>query len=359
MRLWRYFAAHYLAMIALTLTLLVVLVVAVTLIDNAADLTTTATGGAVAWRLALCGAIEFTYLTLPIACFIGALVAGTQLAKRGELLAVQAAGMHPWTLWGPFVMVTVLVTSLGAVLGETAVPMAAAMRGRIAAEHLQKVDPLARFYARRNPWFREGPWLLYLPEAAPQTATFARPQVFRFADGLIAESIDADALSYQDHGWWLYHAARRSVAVAEVQRIDRLWLPLRVGPDDLMASTGNPREMPSVEVMRLIARRRNANMDTAAYRVELHNRVTHPATALVLVLIGLPWFTDVGRRQSLAVTLGVGAAVVAVALATSQVFRLLALGHKIAAPWGAWGGVVVAVALLPWSFRLYRSHRGH
>ncbi len=358
MRLWRYFVVYYLGMAALTLALLVVLVVAVTLIDNAADLTFHGHGMAPALALAACSAIEFAYLILPVACFLGALVAGNQLARRGEFLAVQAAGLRPWRVWGPFIAGAVFVAGVGACLGETAVPRAAAVRARIATEQVLRVDALSRFYERRNPWFRDGAWLLYLPEVASDRATFARPQAYRLTDGLISESIDADALVYEDNGWWLINAKQRSVAIADITVIARLWVPLRVGIDDLRDSTGNPREMPTPAVLRLVARRKNAGLDTAAYRVELHNRWAHPATGVMLVLLGLPWFTQVDRRRSLAVALGGGALVVAVTLACGQVFRLLALGHKITAPLGAWGVFAVALVGLPLAIRYNRRGRG-
>jgi hypothetical protein len=59
----------------------------------------------------------------------------------------------------------------------------------------------------------------------------------------------------------------------------------------------------------------------------------------------------------MAVTLGVGVVVIAVLLALTQVFRLLALGHEIPAPLGAWGVGLVALAFSPASFALYRRYR--
>ena len=357
MRLWRYFGVYYLGLATLTLILLVVLVVAVTLIDNAADLTFHGHGMAPALALAACGAVEFAYLIFPVACFLGALVAGNQLARRGEFLAVQAAGLPPWRMWGPFLAGAMFMSGAGACLGETAVPKAAAVRARIASEKLLRADALSRFYERRNPWFRDGAWLLYLPEVASDKATFASPQAYHLTDGLISESVDADALVYEDHGWWLINAKQRSVAIADIQVIPRLWVPLRVGIDDLLESTGNPKEMPTPQVMRLVARRKNAGLDTAAYRVELHNRWAHPLTGVMLVLLGLPWFTQVDRRRSLAVALGGGALVVAMTLASGQVFRLLALGHKITAPLGAWGVLVLGFLSLPLARKYHRARR--
>jgi lipopolysaccharide export LptBFGC system permease protein LptF len=143
----------------------------------------------------------------------------------------------------------------------------------------------------------------------------------------------------------------------EVRTAVRLALSLRVTPTDLIDVTGNPREMRTSEVRTLIARRRHAGFDVTAHRVELHNRFAFPLSSVWLVLAAVPWALDPDRRRSLAVTLGAGVVAVALELALSQIFRVLALAHKIAAPWGAWGAPAVCIAAIPVSYALYQRRR--
>ena len=44
-------------------------------------------------------------------------------------------------------------------------------------------------------------------------------------------------------------------------------------------------------------------------------------------------------------------------LAVTHVFRLLALGHKIPVPLGAWGSGVVTLLVVPLSVWLYQRYR--
>lgn len=359
MRLMRYFARYYAGVIVLTLASLVVLVVAVTLVENAGELTRTDSGGFTALRLAYYSAIEYGYQVLPVAAFVAVLVAGTQMARRGEVLAVQAAGRGPLHLWGPYIGIVVLFALTGSACGEYIVPRAIAGRQRIQREEIRHVDALTQFYTRRAQWFREGSLLLYLPSVDAATGSFADPMVYRLENGLIAEIIEARTLRHEPDGWWLDDAEIRRVRDAEIQRLPRLQLPLHVTPTDLIDVTGNPREMGTGEVSRLITRRQNAGFDTTAHRVELHTRMAFPLSAIWLVAMAVPWALDPDRRRSLAVTLGGGVVAIAIELSVTQVFRLLALAHKIPAPIGAWGAPLLCIVAIPLSYWLYQYRRIH
>lgn len=357
MRLIRYFARYYVGAIALTLSALVVLVVAVTLVEKAGVLSRNDHGGAAALGLAYFSAIEYAYQVLPVACFIGALVAGTQLARRGEVLAVQAAGCGLRQLWTPFAGVVLCAAGMGSACSEYVLPHAVAGHIRVERDETRHVDALNQFYKRRTQWFREGDLLLYLPEVDVSTAVFSDPIVYRLQDGLIAETIEARTLQHDGRGWWLADAEEHSVTQPEVARSERLQLALRVNPPDLIDITGNPREMRFGAVSRLIDRRDHAGLDTTPHRVELHNRWAYPLSAVGLVMIGLPWAIDPDRKRSLAATLGGGVLVIALELSVSQVFRLLALAHKLPAVWGAWGAPLACLLAMPLSYALYGRKR--
>lgn len=353
-RLTRYFARFYAACIALTLLGLVVLVVTVSLMESADELTRVEQGAITAALLALYGSVQFAYQVMPVACFIGALVAGTQLARRGELLAVQAAGISSARLWTAFIGVTVLSALLGSACGEYAVPHS--MRGieRIQREEMRQVDQLTRFYNRRSQWFRDDHLLLYLPVVDSETETFENPIVYQIENGLIARTYDGKTLRYSEtDGWYLSDGSIRTVSNAELTSFERLPLRLSVSVRDLIDITGNPQQMGARELTQLIARRSNAGFDVTGHRVEWHNRWAFPLTAVCLVFIALPWTFDPDRRRSMASTLGMGVIVVALQLSLSQVFRLLALGHKIPAPLGAWGNLLACLIAAPASFWLY------
>ena len=357
MRLTAYFASIAALATGLMLAALVVLVVAVTLVESAGDLPTAPSGGDAAFWLALYSAIQYGYEVLPIATFMGTLVAGTTLAHRGEILAAQAAGVSTLRLAMAFFWVAVASATAGVACGEILVPRAVTGLVRVQRDELRHTSALTRFYDRRLTWFHEGDLLLYLPEVDATTQTFASPVVYRFENGLITEVTEAETLKHDSTGWHLEAAVVRRASDATATPLDLVRLDLHVQPEDLIDVTGDPRELSSGEIRELVTRREKAGFDATNHLIELNNRLSTPLSAIWMFLLVSPWALHPSRRRSMTVALGSGVIVIAVLLSTTQIFRLLALGHKIPVPLGAWGAGLFALMLLPLSFWGYRRFR--
>ncbi len=139
MRLWRMLARELLVPIALTFTVLVIVALARS-VSESADLVINRGSGS-----GVVGAVAFYQLgpvaaqTLPFAFLIGALVGLGRLHADGELLAIEASGVHPLRLLLPVLSVAVAFAVIAGSLSLFWVPEA--QRGlsralaRIAAEH--------------------------------------------------------------------------------------------------------------------------------------------------------------------------------------------------------------------------------
>lgn len=356
MRLMRYLARFYASVLLVTLVVLVVIVVAVTLVESAGRLANADASAATALKLALFRSVQFSHQMLPVACLLGAMAAGTLLARRGELLAIQAAGVGPRRVWGAFVAVVFAAGMSGAACGEVFVPRAVAGVERIESEELRRVGALTRFYNRRTSWFREGDLILYLPAVEAASQVFHHPVVYRMVDGLVGEIIEATRMYYDGAQWWLDEPRFFDVATVQLRQQERTALPLRVTPRNLVDVTGDPRQMRAGEISDLIDRRRRAGFDATAHSIELHTRMSQPFSVFWMFLLVAPWTLSPQRRRSLAVNLGAGVLAIAVILALTHVFRLMALGHTIPSPLGAWGIGLLCVAAFPVSLWL-RSRR--
>jgi lipopolysaccharide export system permease protein len=336
---------------------LIVLVVAVNLVESVEDLSDAEAGASTALKLAFYSSIQNGYQVMPIACFMGVLVAGTLLSRRGETLAAQAAGVSSFRLAMSFLAVVVVASSCGAACGELLVPRAVAGVERVQREELKRRSALSRFYARRPQWFRQGDLLIHLSSIDRKSETVETPTVYRFVDDRISEVIEAESMRHDQHGWFLQRARVRTARSAEVVELDTLRLPLSVQPADLIDVTGDPRQMTSGEVRRLIERRRQVGFDTAQHQVELHSRIATPLSAIWMFLLVSPWALHPTRRRSMTRTLGAGVVIIALLLSVTQVFRLLALSHKIPVPLGAWGVGLVSLLALPLSLSAYKRYR--
>ncbi|MEO0459656.1 MAG: LptF/LptG family permease [Myxococcota bacterium] len=359
----RYVGVAYLGAVALTTLGLSVLVVAATMIEGGGQLARAGAGVATVLKLASLSGLAFSYQILPAAGFLGALVAGTMLARRGELLGVQASGIGMLPIWAGFLTVAVAVSTFGYMLGEWVVPRAIQALELTRAEELQgQSDGVARFYHRELRWFRNGDTVLYLPTSAdPDATAFATPTVYEIRDGELLSLTEAVSLRFENDNWWLNDAKRFDVRSGEITEHQALAVDLAMSARDIAEVTGDPRQMRTASVKKLISRRERAGFDVTSHRIELNLRYAYPLNLVWMLVLALPWTLHPDRRRSLAVYLGAGVVVIAVLFVMMYFFRLLALGHRIPVFLGAYGIPVTCLVAIPinaWMYRRYRVRGG-
>jgi len=357
MRLYRYFAMLCFEIIVVSWLALAIMVVAVNLVENVGTLAKVDDSALTALHLAAYSVITQGYQVLPIAVFLGILVAGVLLARRGEFLAVQAAGIGPLVLHGALVTVALTISGVGIVAGEYAMPWALRNLERVQREELGRVDDLTRFYNRQSHWYREGNVLIYVPSVDVDAGVFSDVTVYELDHGLIVKLIDAGRMVFEKSVWYLEAGHIRSVDRAAQAAFTRMPISLHIKPADLVEIASDPRQLPAHEVRRLIRQREAAGLDATTHVIELHNRFAFPLLGAWLFGLIAPWTLHPDRKRSLAVALGWAAVAVAALLSLTQTFRLLALSRKVPAPVGAWGVSIVCAALVPLSFLAYRRYR--
>ncbi len=353
----RYIGTTYAGAIALTTSGLTLLVVAASMIEGGGALAKAGASVGTVLKLALFNGLAFSYQILPAASFLGALIAGTLLARSGELLGVQASGIGMRPIWTGFVSVALLVCVSGYALGEWVVPEAVEALARTQAEELGGgTDGLSSYYSRRSSWFRSGDHVLFLPSRGNGTR-FESPVVYEAVEGQLRSITEAGALRFEDGLWELLDAVRFDVESGD--SVTRAAMPINLGvsPEDITRVTGDPRQMRVGEIAELIERRERAGFDSTSHRIEFHNRLAYPANALWMLLVALPWALHPDRRRSLAVNLGAGVVVIAVLFVVTYMFRLLALGHKLPVGLGAYGIFSTCLLMIPSSAALYRRYR--
>lgn len=357
MKLNRYLAGLYTGSVGLSLVSLVMLVVVAQFLEGASSFSTESGGAGAALELALLVGLEYGFQILPVAVFLGALVAGTVLARRGELLAMQAGGMSTLRQAVPMGLV-VCVIALGAVwAGDVWMPRALERAEMIRLEKLNKASPLHRFFSRRAHWFHHDDLMLHLPVIDRANGGFRGPTVYRVKQGEIIEVMTARTLSHSQAGWLLSHVERYEPGVRDPERYDTYPLELDVEPGDLIGVAGNPKHLNRSDIRRLIERRERAGMEVTAHELELHQRMSLPFASVWMFILALPWALLPERRRSMAMVLGAGVVAVAVLLSGMHIFRMLALSEQLSAFWGCWGIGVLGLLAVPVNQVLVNRYR--
>ena len=355
MRIGSYIAKLYAQCVVMCIMVLVTLVLSATLMESAGNLSGMENGLWIAVQLSGLGSIEYAYQVLPVAGLLGALITGTILSRRGELLALQASGMSVWKQAVPFVFMASLFAGGGLWVGEVALPVAQAEMDSLRLSQMRRSTALNRYFTRKLQWFRQGNWMMYLPVSGRTAESFREPILYRIENGLVAEVLHGHYLRYEERRWYLEDVERFLPSSGISEKMDRTEIALSLSAQDLLEVAGNPRHMQSSEIQRLIERRKISGADTTAHALEWHGRKAYPMGVLWMCLLALPWALKPGRGRSMAMNIGAGVVAIGVLLSVTHVFRMLSLGHSIA-PWlGAWGMGILSFPCLPLSAWLARD----
>lgn len=354
MRLIRYIGLLYAGATLLTIVGLVVIVVGASLVEGSGMFLRANAGAGTVIAIAGYRAVGFAYQIIPAAILLGAMIAGTTLARRGELLAMQAAGIGPVRVWGAFFVVAMIFAIVTAIAGEIVVPWSIVQIEMENRESLGRSDTATSFYTRPVQWFRRNDLILFLPENI-HDGRFGHPVVYRINGGVLQNVIEADALAHEDAtGFYLANAQVLDTETSTFTHADRYPIALDATVDALADVTGDPRRMRLGEIAALAERRAIAGFDSTPHTVELHGRLSHPLNAVALMLVSAPWALHIDRKRSLAVNLGGGVVAIAVTLTLMYTFRMLALGHQLPSVLGAWGLTLSILAVVPVSAFVHR-----
>jgi|MDSW01.2.fsa_nt_gb lipopolysaccharide export system permease protein len=355
MKISLYMARIYALSVTSCVAVLVILVLSATLMESAGNLSGNADGLWLALELSALGSVEYAYQVFPVASLLGALVTGTILARRGELMALQASGMSVARQAFPFLVIAGLFSAGGLWLGEVALPTAQAEIDSLRLTKLRQKSALNRYFTKEVQWFRQGNWMMFLPVSGRTGESFREPVLYRMENGLIAEVLHGKVLKYENDSWTLLGVKRFLPGQESSENKDRQDIRLKVSPSDLLNVAGNPRHMQSKDIEHLIRRRSISGADTTAHALEWHGRKAYPMGIFWMCVLALPWALKPNRKRSMALNIGAGVVAIGLLLAATHFFRMLCLGQTIPAWLGAWGMGLLSIPCTPLSFWLAKD----
>ncbi len=290
----------------------------------------------------------------PAALLLGAGALVAVLRSKGELTAIQALGFSRWTLYGPVLMVSLVMAGALVVLDEKVVGHASRRVDEITTLRFHRWGDWRSFYGRKQ-WFRRGDRILHLQEGSAEEG-FRGVTVLTLDDAFaLRERLEADTMAYRSGTLWqLTGVSLRTFQGQSGSRIRSLpdgVFDRGVARSVLSIRPGRPEQMSSAVLSEQIRARRTVGLPDRLYALALHNRVAVPLMAVPAALLALALALRAGRQgitgvlmQGLLVTLALWGLMV--------VARGLVVGGRLAPPVAAWAPVVLlgvtAVALARW-----------
>jgi lipopolysaccharide export system permease protein len=241
---------------------------------------------------------------------LGAMNAVAALLRRGEIVAVLAAGASPAVVLKPALLAGLVIGALYAAMTEWVAPKAraevSAARRRLGLPS-QSTDSIDTNQA----WFR-GEDLVYRIGALEDArgSVLGGVLILRVEEGRLAERWDVERLRHGDAGWIGESIVRRRFSgddAITTERISRAPVAIREQPEDFVSNIGAPERLPLKALVAATQARERLGQPSMAHLIELYRRVSHPFTLALAVVLGAALAFRSGRRPSIAKALGIGA----------------------------------------------------
>lgn len=314
-----------------------------------------------AWQV-----LKLELVTLPVvfqqfagmAILIGTATTLASLIRRGEVVAMFAAGGPPSLLLKP-----VFLAGLFWALGYGAITEWVAPGAHAEIASLRRALGMGRKHSAglrgsRN-WFTGQHRIFRVGDLMDtEGRALAEVLILKVRDGRLVQRWDVQRLTWDAGTWTAHDVVQRTWATTDTQETEHLkqmQLDLPETPEDFVRSVGAPERLSFGALSQAVAARRRLGQPVQLHEVELFRRIARPFTLLFAMLAAAALILRIGRHPTVAAGLGAGTVAgfslwlveeLALALAATSA---LSAGVAVAVP--AVGAALAAIALWGLAYR--------
>jgi lipopolysaccharide export system permease protein len=252
---------------------------------------------------------------MPIAVLIGALLGMGALARGSELAVLRASG------------VSIARLAYAVLAGSAIMMIVAALLGELVAPPLQKFARQQRAFSKYadvsfagsgSAWVKDGDTLLSVQE---QTGDNLFGGVFLYQlegdDRLVSVGRADRATVREGQGGWRLHRYTETRFLdggrggTEVRKLAELELRTGLDPGFLGLAVSEPRQLPSMGLLRLMQHLRANGLETDTYEFAFWSRIARTASILIVAVLALPFAlgplrsSGAGARMVIGILIGI------------------------------------------------------
>lgn len=252
---------------------------------------------------------------VPISLFLAVLYSLSSLTKNNELTAMRASGISIVRLMTPYIIVGVIASLLVGLVHETFGPQAAYWCQNFVREQ-KRADPDS-VYVRKQlaVKFQSGRRAWLINEFDTRTLEMRGVEITQQREDLSDEwKIRAKEARWLDGHWWFRDMSQQpydgesNPKGAPVFSLTREMAELREPPDFFLNETKDPEFLTSLELAEYLkVNKQRDPASLARIRADLHFNLAEPWTCLIVMLLGIPFGAQTGRKGAmLGVSLSIG-----------------------------------------------------
>ncbi len=307
----RYIARNVIAYSLASLFVLVVLQLVFAFIDEMGDVGKGHYTAGLALKYVLLTAPRRIGELLPIASLLGALLGLGGMASCSEIVIVRSAGVSVGRIVRSVLQAGTMLMVLAFVIGDFLTPISEDMAHSLHANALS--GEISMFY-RKGFWVRDGNRFLFVRNAVTK-GELREIKAIEFSNrGDLISVYDAKTASYDDKQWIFKEIEKINFSdvenTKEVVAKERLESNLR--PEMLQVVTSRPEMMSVWEIGDYISYLEENQLDSQSYKLAFWGKIIAPFSALVMLMLGVPFVfgsqrsNSTGHRLMVGVLIGIG-----------------------------------------------------
>jgi lipopolysaccharide export system permease protein len=251
------------------------------------------------------------YELFPTAVLIGSLLSLGTLAANSELIAMRAAGVSVSGVVRAALRAGILMMFVAVALGEWVAPIGEQMALALKL-HAQTGSSVVA--AEQNVWARDGNSYIHIAHVLPDHRLRDVTIYEVSGDHRMQAAIQAKSARYVDKHWLLEQVSisRFNGQKVVTERRAELLRNRLIQPNLFGLLDTQPKDMNAFALARYIAYLRVNQLDSASYELAFWQRFTTPASALVMLMLAVPFVFGslrsggAGQRLFIGVVVGVG-----------------------------------------------------
>ncbi len=254
------------------------------------------------------------YQTVPMAALLAVVIVYTVMSRDNEIGSLLSAGISPFTIARPLVVLVAVLSLFHFVLGEYVVPRANVRNDRLDARIRHAASSLSRGFKVNNIWYKSGDDIYRVGLFIPWLNTLKDVTVYSFSkdDGALIERRDIDTARWGHGGWYEKSLYTRDFKDGEqtsytFRRNATVQLPFDIS--DFRHTGKTSDEMDYAELKSYIRKLKHEGYAYAPYDVDLNEKVAYPLSSLFVVLLVIPFSLKKRKTSGMMLALGVSLAI--------------------------------------------------
>ncbi len=324
-----YVTGRYLSMFGLSMALMTGIFILGDFFGDIGDITRHSTSAPLILTYFLFRIPKAAMNTYPAAALLACLISVGLMTRHREILAMRACGVGTLRLAGPLLALSLAISLVVLLLGETVVPHMTA-RARAIKQLDVKGAHISGAYNASSIWFQDEQGFFNIDYFDHNRGALYGVTLYEANAGFtLSRVIEVQQAFWRDGRWEIESGLVKTFGTGGevfVKPLEEGELGMRDPPAEFRKRSREADEFSYADLRRQVARLENRGVDVQELEVDLQRKLAVPFSGLIAVLLGFPVAVRGGRRSNIAASVAIGIGLSFAYWVTMSV--CVALGHN-------------------------------